>query len=298
MIINSEVYFVMIISVASAVFAQYFIKKLTVFDSITRALGIMFFLCAVLATAIGWLFGPTLKANMSLVGLGFLNALTAWLWWRAIKVSLSQTMLFLPLTGFVGVLLTALFLKEWYFLNPQTISGILNLVGALGLLGSIWFFHHNQTENKKVRRIWLWCIFGQSVLGGVIVFLMKYFALQGVAKTDFIFSWYLGAFIGSFFLLILEKDLKIRLSQKGLWLSYLLLSAATLVSVLTNYWSLELAPATLVLPLSQFFTILGSALVGLLIFCEKKSFSFFDWIGVAVGFVSMVLLIGGMGLIR
>lgn len=298
MIINNTAYLAIIISIVAAIFGQYFVKKLASRESISRALSIMFFLCVVLAGLISLFFGSGLKINIFVIGLGVLNAWVAWLWWRAIKVSLSQTMLFLPLTGFVGVLLTAVFLSEWRFLNPQTFNGILTLVGALGLLGSIWFFRRERAENKKVRRIWLWCIIGQSALGGVIVFLMKYFAQQAIAKTDFIFSWYLGALLGSFLLLVLEKDLKIRLPQRGLWLEYCLLSTATLIAVLTSYWSLELAPATLVLPLSQFFTVLGSALVGLFIFHERKAFSSRNWVGAVVGFVSGILLIGGMSLVR
>ncbi len=298
MIINNTVFLAVIISVASAIFGQYFIKKLTSLESISRALNVMFFFCVALAGLISLYFGSGLGINIFVISLGVLNALVAWLSWRAIKVSLSQTMLFLPLTGFTGVFLTALFLGEWNFLNPKDLGGALTLLGALGLLGSIFFFRSSRQEGKKVRRIWLWCIIGQSALGGVIFFLIKYFALQAVAKTDFIFSWYAGALLGSFIPLILEKDFKIRLPRKGLWLSYLLLSAATLIAVLTSCWSLELAPAALVLPISQFFTVLGSALVGLFIFHERKSFSSLDWVGVAVGFVSMVLLIGGMGLVR
>jgi len=298
MIINNEVYLATIIAVASGIFGQYFIKKLASLESISRALNVMFLICVGLASAIVLFFGQGhWRVEIFIVGLGFINALVAWLWWRAIKVSLSQTMLFLPLTGFTGVFLTALLLGEGNFLNPKDLGGVLALLGALGLLSSIYFFRGSRQEGKKVRRIWLWCIIGQSILGGVIVFLMKYFALQEISKTNFIFSWYLGAFLGSFMPLILEKDLKIRLPRKGLWPAYLLLSVATLVSVLTSYWSLELAPAALVLPFQQFLNVLSSALVGLFIFHERKSFSFLDWIGVAVGFTSMVLLIVGISLV-
>lgn len=163
MIINNAAYLAVIISVASAVFGQYFIKKLASRESIGRALNIMFFLCVCLALAVRFAVGARgWGVEILIIGLGILNAWVAWLWWRAIKVSLSQTMLFLPLTGFVGVLLTALFLNEWRFLNPQTISGILILVGTLGLLGSIWFFRRNNAEDKKVKKIWLWCIIGQK----------------------------------------------------------------------------------------------------------------------------------------
>lgn len=299
MMINNTVFLAVIISITAAIFGQYFIKKFTIRESISQALNIMFFLCFGFASIVSFLFSKgQWRIEILIVGLGFINALVAWLFWRAIKESLSQTMLFLPLTGFTGVFLAALFLGEWDFLNPKNLGGVLALLGVLGLLGSVYFFRRSQKEGGRIKKIWLWCIIGQSALGGVIVFLMKYFALQATAKTDFIFSWYLGAWLGSFILLISEKDLKIHLPRKGLWLSYLLLSAATLTAVLTSYWSLELAPAVLVLPISQFFTVLGSALVGLFIFHERKSFSFLDWVGIAVGFVSMILLIGGMSLVR
>lgn len=299
MIINNTAFFAIIISVISAIIGQYFIKKLVALESINRALNVMFFFCFGLSVVISLLFGAgQWRVEILVVGLGFVNALTGCLSWRAIKVTLSQTMLFWPLTGFIGVFLAALFLGEWNFFNLKNLSGVLTWLGALGLLGSVYFFRGSGRENKQIKKIWLWCVIGQCILGGVICFLMKYFALQAVAKTDFIFSWYLGAFVGSFIPLILKRDFKIRLPQKGLWPSYLLLSIATLVSVLTSYWSLELAPATFVLPISQFLNVLGAVLVGLFIFHERKSFSSKDWVGTVIGFASGVLLIGGMSLIR
>lgn len=294
MSIQYEVYLAIFLSVILAVFAQYFIKKLTALESINRALGTMFFLCAIFATTIGWLFGPTLRANIFLVGLGFLNALTAWLWWRAIKVSLSQTMLFLPLTGFTAVLLSAVFLGECRLLDPRHLSGLLVIFGVLGLLSSIYCFRGANLGGGQIKKIWLWCILGQSILGGAIFFLIKYFALQEISKMNFIFSWYLGALLGSIMLLAFDRSRKIAQKRSiKIWIFYILMSLGTLLSVLANYWSLELAPATLVLPVQQFLNVLGSALVGLFIFHERKMFSFRDWVGAGVGFVSIILLIWG-----
>lgn len=298
MIINNMAFLAVITSVASAVFAQYFIKKLTAVESISRALNIMFFLCAGLALVIGLMFGSALQVNIFLVGLGFFNALVAWLFWRAIKISLSQTMLFIPLTGFTAVLLSAVFLGEWILLNPQHFSGLLVMFGVLGLLSSIYFFRGASKEDKRIKKIWLWCIIGQSILGGVIFFLIKYVALREIPKTNFLFSWYLGALLGSVALLAFDRSKKmVRSRSMKVWLFYVLMSVGALISVLANYWSLEMAPATLVLPPQQFLNVLGSVLVGLFIFNERKKFSFLDWIGVAVGFTSMILLIGGITLI-
>jgi len=286
------VYFFILSSVFSGVIAQSIFKLLSQSRPVIAVLNAMFFLAVFFALIISLLFGTGVNVNILVVVMGFFNAFAAWLFFKGIKINLTQGILFLPLGGFIGVLLSTLFLGEWKLLDPSSISGLLTIVGVIGSLGAMSFFGTSKTKARYIKKIWVLCIIGQTLINGFIYFLVKYIAMQNVAKPTYVLSWYLGAFVGAVAIRLVINNWKEMFPPRN-YVLYIILSITLLISLVTYYLALQLAPATLVVPFSQFLNILVGSLAGLFIFQERKFFDRREWWGILIGVSSLIFLIAG-----
>lgn len=109
------VFLAIISSVGASILAQYCNKKLTRTESVEKLLMRLFFGCAVL----GWtavLFFSTFNFNFYVAALGFAGFWAMWSFTNGIKIGLAQTILVLPATTIVAVLLSAVFYRSGAFL--------------------------------------------------------------------------------------------------------------------------------------------------------------------------------------
>ncbi len=124
---------------------------------------------------------------------------------------------------------------------------------------------------------------------GIAAFMMKFFSFN-ISTTTFVSYWYPGAFLGSLPILWLERKNKIKLFQKGVW-RVPLASFGILGSLVTLYWTFQLAPAGVVLPIKTLGFTLLPIIIGLLIFKEKKKLTKNQILGFILGIIGVVLVV-------
>ncbi len=281
----------LIVSVGAAILFQFCNKKLLHQESASTVITYLYVISAFLA-GLAALFYRTLDWHSSIFVIGIVNALGAWVFLRALNQGLTKTILFFPLTKVVTLTASAIFLSEWKFFDPRTVAGFLTLTGTLATLSAILFFGKKST-NQKSSNSWLINVTGFIVVLGLVDFLTQYFASTGVPLPEFLFSWYLGALVGSILPRFLEKNNWPRFYLRQSFL-YLGLSVGALGSLAGMYWALKIAPAALVFPIHAFVYSAGTVLMGLFLFKERDQFGKKEWIGIALGTIGTILIITGI----
>lgn len=204
--------------------------------------------------------------------------------WRALKISLSKTALFVPLADGLVIFLAWLVSKE-------TASWFIWL-GALFCFSAIVIFRwpsKEQREQKVNKEFWLF-IGLMVVIFGLSGFFVRVYALRR-SLLPFLLAWYGGHFLASFFLLGFEKanPLKIRLVH----LLLILLVAITAFSGTSLLFTIyqQGGLAIQVLPLSGVFALIGALLMGWFLFKERRGLVRKEWLGFVLGALGAVLIL-------
>ena len=134
------------------------------------------------------------------IAIGFLNSFGAYCQWRAFKLSLSKTTLFLPLANVLTIFLAVIFLDETAEWNFKWALGIVLCFFAIFL-----FLDRAKMQKENYTKEWLFYLLGTLIIFGTAVFLMKVFS-SDTPRTQFLIYWYIGAFLGSLPILFLERQ--------------------------------------------------------------------------------------------
>lgn len=216
---------------------------------------------------------------------GFLSSVGAYFQWRAYKVSLSKTGLFMPFMNIIAALLAVIFLKEKFlYSNAEFVLGVI-----FSFVASFLLVKKRSNDKDKLDLEWLFSVFGMVTFTGVTLFLMKVFSFS-ISRTLFLIYWYLGTILGSAIFLWLGRHDKNKLFQKGFW-KVPLASIGTLGTLAALYWAFQIAPAAIVLPLQAFGTAFIPVILGLAIFKERKILTKYEIIGFLLGAIGVVLII-------
>lgn len=278
-----------IVSVGAAVLAQYCNKKLVEAEPVEEILTKVFFGCAFL----GWIvvsISSQFNFNFYVAAIGLVGFLAMWLFTNSIKIGLAQSILLVPATSIVAVLLTSIFLSEWRFFDPRSLPGLLLVSGSVSILGSIIFFTTGRRRELTIRLRWA-ALAGLYVLtSGLVSFLIKYFAVQQVSPTNFLVSWYTGAALGSLLPFLVKSKRRIKIARDKLFFHSLFI-LSTFGAMAASFWALTIAPAAVVLPLHSFLFVAGTIIVALWIFGEGKRFDRREKTGLIIGIIGGVLLV-------
>jgi hypothetical protein len=234
--------------------------------------------------------------------IGIANGGAAYCQWRAVDLSLSRTYLFSWLDDVTSLLLAYFILHEGRFLNLWVSLGIgFSLVATVM---SSWFsYHRKHAENIKRGipkpkgsgiEIYFW-ILSYSIVWGVVVFLMRYLALQGVNSGTFLLGWYGGSVISASFIFLvawLLKKEKMSFNQDDAILSSSQGIIAS-VSQALNYWAMSVAPLVIVQPLFLVSETVFPVLIGLFGFKEHRHLREGEWLSFAFGSLGAILVIVG-----
>lgn len=283
---------VILAGVFLSVICQYYNKLLLLEESAGKVMRIMYWISALIILAFILVRGD-FNFYPLVSSVAFIVAVAVWFFNRAVKIGLTQSILILPLTAIVSVVLSVIFLGEFYLLNPASLNGIISILGVLGILAASVCFAGVSGGIALERRQWMRLIFLYILISGSTGFLIKYFAMENVSIGDYLISWYLGASMSPFLPSFLEKSWQLKIKHTQI-LSYILLSVTVIGAMWAYYLALTLAPATIVLPVHSFLFTIGTVLVGLFVFHEKEKFTKMDWAGLVVGFVGVFLLLIGL----
>lgn len=216
---------------------------------------------------------------------GFLSSIGGYFQWRAYKISLSKTGLFMPMMHIIAALLAAIFLKErLLYTNSELVIGVL-----FTFIASFLFLKKRFKEKEVLDLNWLLSVSGMVLFTGITLFLMKVFSFS-ISRTQFLVYWYFGTVIGSAIPLWFGRHDQNKLFQKGFW-KIPLASVGTLGTLLTLYWAFQIAPATIVLPIQAFGTAFIPVILGFVIFKERKILTKYEKIGFLFGAIGVLFII-------
>ena len=270
-----------------------FMKKAADLPSPTRRLAWMFGWAFVFAV-VGMLVmreTPHL-ANAWIASLGVLNSIALYCYWKAMKISLSKSAIFAQADDIVAIGCGMLFLGETRFITLQV------GVGTLLCLAAVWFFavrnDRKGLEGEKLDRSNLrmigW-IFAYSVLWGLDIFVSRIAGIEGVSLPEYTFWRYGSSLIGAVLILLLrgKEEAGGALTGKGV-LGTAGLALLAWSSILFEYYVLCRAPIAVAQPIFQVSELLFPPLAGWILFKERKTFRFSEWVGFGLGLVGSVII--------
>lgn len=227
-----------------------------------------------------------------LVATGMLNAFGNYFQWRAFEISLSKTVLFIPLLEIVAIVWALIFLSEGRLWSSQLI------IGACLCFLAMYIFRSQQSSKsesiKETARLkWLIAVLLMVFIFGTTAFLTKYFS-KTTTREDFLLSFYIGSFIGASILFLIENNHPIQVLEaaKSKVILILPLSLFIMGSTLTLYWVYQLGgPISLVNPVRGVVITIIPLLAGWFIFKERIPSTKRDIFGFVVAIIGIILVI-------
>jgi hypothetical protein len=273
------------------------IKRVSGQHSRPKRFVIQYLMCAMLSLVVALIFPPVWSKTLVVIFLiAMVNALGAYCQWCAMDLNLSRDSLFTIWDDIIGITLSYFILKESQFLSWHLGIGIILCLSALGAF--IWRDLKQKAGSTRtsVPPVFYVYVLTFSLIWGVIIFLMKYWNTASIPATSFIAVWYPGCFVGSLlvFAFMRKKDVKkevavTKLTAKNLR-EIFALSLAIFSSLLLGYLSYGLAPQIIVQPIYLVAEMTLPAIIGLLLFKERKGYDKLDWLLFALAIVGGVVV--------
>ncbi|MCB0318360.1 MAG: hypothetical protein KDD56_06350, partial [Bdellovibrionales bacterium] len=219
---------------------------------------------------------------------GVFNSIACYSHWRAVAISHSKTALFIPATSVLSVILAVFLLGEARVVSIKSWIGVCLLLFSTFVLAS----SKSKRDKKLNAEFFTWVAIMTLLFSSVTVF-MKYSAsVIAVSRWSFSFQYYLGSAFGALMIFVLSKHNERggKLGIRG-WKDTLPLALSIYVSHILIYWSLELAPLSIIEPLFRVTGLIFPFLIGQLYFDEKSDFTKRDWVGCLIAFIGVIFIV-------
>lgn len=222
-------------------------------------------------------------ATGAFIVVGFVSYLAA------VRISLSQSILFQSYSVLVTMALAAVFLGEFKYFDPTTTAGLKVISGTILAFLSLWFLLHTGKKNEeKVEGKWIVYIILTIVFMGLgsfasVSYLKTFTPLEVLLnQTNMIFLILLA-------LLILQKKrMSVTKKQTVMMLSS---SVVSTIAVIAFFEGLRLLPVAKFFPLQQLSLVISTMTIGVIFYKEAHFFTGRKIWGMVLGFAGMVLLI-------
>lgn len=271
------------------------IKNINSKESRSRALVWQYVFAFSVAIVIAIIFGAQLwdYRVAIVIGIGIVNALACYCYWRAVSISLSKASIFGRLGNLTSFALGYIFLGEAKFLNPMLIIGLVLYLATM----AVFVFAKKQASsnqdlsaNSSKVPLGLW-VTAYSIAWGAAIFAMRCLAVGGMTTPSYLLSWYGGSLIGALIVFALagKKEAGPALSKKQILLTALL-ALGIAAALGAAYWAQSLAPITITQPIVQVGEMIFPVAIGLWIFKEVKKLNFWTGLAMAIGIVAGIFV--------
>ncbi len=292
---------VMLVSLVGYVVQPYFNKRIADLPSRTRNLCWQYLFAAIFANLTALVVGVNFFKDprvIVIVILGIFNAFACYCYWRAIAISLSKTSLFTQADDLTAMVLGSFILGESRLLNFSLGIGIAFSIFAVFL----FIVAKRRMASRDIQRNDAFCQYDlkngiavwvalYSIILGVAMFSMRYFALKGMLLPTFIVGWYSGAFIGALIVFVFagkaEAGQPLRIKNA---LRILPLSLTIFTSLMLAYWARSIAPLIVTQPIFQVAEMILPTAMGLWVFKEMKELNLLSRIAIAVGLAGGIII--------
>jgi len=230
---------------------------------------------------------PRWDLSIMFSGLIFVAALISY--FAAVKISLSQTILFQSYSIVVTILLSAIFLGEGQYLNIATSLGQRVIGGILMAFSALWFLlHEGGSKEQRLEKRWVGYILVHILTGGIGTFISIGLARKILPAE--VFSNQSVAIVVLLGILMMWKKLPI-LQPKKVMQSLFLQSFAGTVALLSFYEALIQEAVALVYPVQQVSLVVITMIIGIVVYKEQRVFSGKRLVGMVLGMAGIILLL-------
>ena len=238
---------------------------------------------------------PAVSSELLLIaGLGVANSFACYAQWRAYDISLSRASTFASGHDLISLILGVLILGDKFPLTPSFLIGVSLIMLAMGIMT-----YQRRTRARLITGsgetsstpIGIWIAI-YVVIWGVVGFLMRYFATNGLPPFSFGIAFYFGSFVGAVLLASFSvyRGYRFVFPARQDALIVGALSILVMISTLASFWTLAVAPLTIVKPLEQITGQIFPLLAGLILFGEHKQLNKATRCGIVIGATGGLLL--------
>lgn len=229
---------------------------------------------------------PVIYPEMMILGVLF--GLGVGAYFEAIKINMSQSVIFSSYYMLISLVLSAVFLGEWRLFSLSEGSGQKTLLGViLAIVSMMMILKGSSKKEEKMEKKWVILIGFNILVNGIGTFWGKAF-LETHEPIEALFSQVFGGILTLLIYNIIKRNnFHIRPKyHKFLVLDGLLM----MVAVVAFYMVLKVGPLAVVLPIQNLVLTILMTLVGLIIFKEAHNMNMRKMVGMGLGVVGVVLL--------
>lgn len=259
----------------------------------TKRFFFQFLFCSLIMLGVALLTGKLVFGGFAVMIflMGMFNGIAGYCQWRAIDISLSKNSIFTFWDDVTAMTLAYFFLHESKLFNGWLISGtVLSLLSVI--LFSIYNYKKSRKNDKNSDNLFglLGFVAVYSLIWGVLVFLMRYLAVNEVPMITFLVFWYSGACLTALGIFLGFSDRNIYLPKKDIF-SLLILSSSIITALASTYWAYQAAPLNISQPVFLVGEMIVPSLIGLYYFKEIKELDLKQKIFFGIGICGSLMVV-------
>lgn len=210
-------------------------------------------------------------------------------YFAALKINLSQTILFQTYSILVTIILSAIYLGEAKYFDMTTVTGLKVISGIVLAFAALWYLLHsgNKKEERLEKKWFFYMLIVISFLGTgsffSVSFLAKYTSYELLLNQG-------NAMIPVFFILSLVKGGGVNVGRKNIYLM-VINSVFSSIAVVAFYNALKLVSVAKFYPLQQVLLVIATIFTGVVFYQEKSILTGKHLIGMILGLSGILLLV-------
>lgn len=214
----------------------------------------------------------------------------SWLtYYKAIKISLSQSILFSSYSIVIVVLLSAIYLGESRYFDITKLAGMQVVLGIGFAIIALWYLLHQQKKKEQLLE-WRWFVYIllTIITMGIGSFISLY-SLKILTTTDIFINQAVGSVPAISILALIGRRSKLNIGISKLFVMFCI-SVATVGAVYAFYEAARLAPAIILYPVQTVLLVITTMLAGFFIYKEGNMFHGKRLWGLLLGLLGILLL--------
>lgn len=235
------------------------------------------------------IIGSLPQFNLLQAASGIVIAAAAFSYFSALKISLSQSILFQSYSIIVTIMLAAIFLGEGSYFDIGTVTGIKVISGIILAITALWFLLHVGSK-KEVRLERKWFVY---IIFTILFFGVGSFFSVSLTRTNVPVEVLINqenVMVVIFFVLSLWQKKKILIGKKLVFLTFINSIFAT-VAIISFFEALRIVAVARFFPIQQLSLVVLTMLSAVVFYKESNIFSGKRLIGMAMGLVGIILLV-------
>lgn len=231
------------------------------------------------------------ELNFLIISSGIIFIFAFISYFKALKISLSQSVLFSSYSILITLILSAIYLGEAKYFDVTTVLGIKTFSGVILAFVALWFLlHTGKRREEKLEKKWFYLIAVTILFLGIGSFLSLLF-LEKYTPFEVVVNQIYGEIpILVFLMILLKKKISVPAKQMKLLMVNSFIAS---IAVIAFYSTLLYIPAAVLFPIQQVSLVMVTMVMGVVFYHETNILTGKRLTGIILGLLGMVMLITG-----